>query len=188
MAVSDDLRITTQILDQLEKVRESGRANMASVRDVQVAANALDCYAVVVFCQDVLDTRGRERTAAWTEALDALRFYRDHTGNVPEAVLASRVDRAAKQVAFDIMYGQGVSKVGEILDLGVKAGLVEKSGAWFSYDSIRIGQGRENAKLYLTENPDVAQRLENASRGKTEEVGEALMVGENEEADGLTAE
>ena len=109
MAVSDDLRITTQILDQLEKVRESGRANMASVRDVQVAANALDCYAVVVFCQDVLDTRGRERTAAWTEALDALRFYRDHTGNVPEAVLASRVDRAAKQVAFD-MEAYGVAK------------------------------------------------------------------------------
>ncbi len=82
-----------------------------------------------------------------------------------------------KQVEFDIMYGEGVSKLGEILDLGVKAGLVEKSGAWFSYDSIRIGQGRENAKVYLKENPDVAQRLENAIRGRTEEVGEALMVG-----------
>jgi recombination protein RecA len=75
------------------------------------------------------------------------------------------------------MYGQGVSKVGEILDLGVKAGLVEKSGAWFSYDSIRIGQGRENAKVYLTENPEIADRIENAIRGKTEEVSEALMVG-----------
>ena len=63
------------------------------------------------------------------------------------------------------------------LDLGVKAGLVEKSGAWFSYDSIRIGQGRENAKVYLKENPEVAQRIENAIRGKTAEVGEALMVG-----------
>jgi len=82
-----------------------------------------------------------------------------------------------KQVEFDIMYGQGVSKVGEILDLGVKAGLVEKSGAWFSYDSVRIGQGRENAKTFLTENPDVAQRLESAIRGKTDEVGEVLMVG-----------
>ena len=70
-----------------------------------------------------------------------------------------------------------MSKVGEILDLGVKAGLVEKSGSWFSYDSVRIGQGRENAKVYLTENPDVARRIENAIRGKTEEVGEALMVG-----------
>jgi recombination protein RecA len=76
-----------------------------------------------------------------------------------------------------------VSKVGEILDLGVKAGLVEKSGAWFSYDSIRIGQGRENAKVYLKENPEVAQRLENSIRGKTEEVGEALMVGPSAEDD-----
>jgi recombination protein RecA len=76
-----------------------------------------------------------------------------------------------------------VSKVGEVLDLGVKAGLIEKSGAWFSYDSVRIGQGRENAKLYLKENPDVAQRIENAIRGRTEEVGEALMVGADAEED-----
>jgi recombination protein RecA len=82
------------------------------------------------------------------------------------------------------MYGEGVSKVGEILDLGVKAGLVEKSGAWFSYDSVRIGQGRENAKLYLKENPDVARRIENAIRGKTEEVGEALMVGAGPDDEG----
>jgi recombination protein RecA len=76
-----------------------------------------------------------------------------------------------------------VSKVGEILDLGVKAGLVEKSGAWFSYDSVRIGQGRENAKEYLKENPDIAQRIENAIRGKTEEVGEALMVSPESDSD-----
>ena len=81
------------------------------------------------------------------------------------------------------MYGQGVSKVGEILDLGVKAGLVEKSGAWFSYDSIRIGQGRENAKVYLTENPEIAQRIESAIRGRTEEVGEALMTGPESDSD-----
>ena len=92
-------------------------------------------------------------------------------------VVKNKVAPPFKQVEFDIMYGEGVSKVGEILDLGVKAGLVEKSGAWFSYDSVRIGQGRENAKVYLKENPDVAQRIENAIRGKTEEVGEALMVG-----------
>jgi recombination protein RecA len=92
-------------------------------------------------------------------------------------VVKNKVAPPFKQVEFDIMYGEGVSKVGEILDLGVKAGLVEKSGAWFSYDSVRIGQGRENAKLYLKENPDVAQRIENAIRGRTEEVGEALMVG-----------
>jgi recombination protein RecA len=108
-------------------------------------------------------------------------------------VVKNKVAPPIKQVEFDIMYGQGVSKVGEILDLGVKAGLVEKSGAWFSYDSIRIGQGRENAKEYLKENPDVAQRIENAIRGKTEEVGEALMVGPDagdgdEGGDGIAAE
>jgi recombination protein RecA len=92
-------------------------------------------------------------------------------------VVKNKVAPPFKQVEFDIMYGQGVSKVGEILDLGVKAGLVEKSGAWFSYDSVRIGQGRENAKVYLQENPEMAQRLENAIRGKTEEVSEALMTG-----------
>ncbi|HEX2803879.1 MAG TPA: recombinase RecA [Sphingomicrobium sp.] len=98
-------------------------------------------------------------------------------------VVKNKVAPPFKQVEFDIMYGQGVSKVGEILDLGVKAGLVEKSGAWFSYDSVRIGQGRENAKQYLTENPDVAQRIENAIRGKTEEVGEALMTGPDNDDD-----
>jgi recombination protein RecA len=114
----------------------------------------------------------------------------DIVGNTTRVkVVKNKVAPPFKQVEFDIMYGQGVSKVGEILDLGVKAGLVEKSGAWFSYDSVRIGQGRENAKEYLKENPDVAQRIENAIRGKTEEVGEALMVGpEAEESEDLATE
>ena len=72
-------------------------------------------------------------------------------------VVKNKVAPPFKQVEFDIIYGEGVSKLGEILDLGVKAGLVEKSGAWFSYDSIRIGQGRENAKVYLKENPEIAE-------------------------------
>ena len=102
----------------------------------------------------------------------------DIVGNTTRVkVVKNKVAPPFKQVEFDIMYGEGVSKVGEILDLGVKAGLVEKSGAWFSYDSQRIGQGRENAKQFLKDNPDMAQRIENAVRGKTEEVGEALMVG-----------
>ena len=98
-------------------------------------------------------------------------------------VVKNKVAPPFKQVEFDIMYGEGVSKVGEVLDLGVKAGLIEKSGAWFSYDSVRIGQGRENAKQYLKDNPDVAQRIENAIRGRTEEVGEALMVGPDNDDD-----
>ena len=102
----------------------------------------------------------------------------DIVGNTTRVkVVKNKVAPPFKQVEFDIMYGQGISKIGEILDLGVKAGLVEKSGSWFSYDSIRIGQGRENAKIYLTENPEMAERIERSIRGKTEEVGEALMVG-----------
>src|SRR3982750_2630404 len=104
-------------------------------------------------------------------------------------VVKNKVAPPFKQVEFDIMYGEGVSKVGEILDLGVKAGLIEKSGAWFSYDSVRIGQGRENAKLYLKENPDVANRIENAIRGRPEEGGEALRVGAGpDDADGELTE
>ncbi len=98
-------------------------------------------------------------------------------------VVKNKLAPPFKQVEFDIMYGKGVSKLGEVLDLGVKAGLVEKSGAWFSYDSIRIGQGRENAKAYLKENPEMATRIENAIRGRTDEVGEVLMTGPAAEDD-----
>jgi recombination protein RecA len=69
-----------------------------------------------------------------------------------------------KQVEFDIMYGEGISKTGELVDLGVKAGVVEKSGAWYSYGDERIGQGRENAKQFLKDNPDVAAAIEDKIR------------------------
>ncbi|KMS59837.1 recombinase RecA [Novosphingobium barchaimii LL02] len=98
-------------------------------------------------------------------------------------VVKNKVAPPFKQVEFDIMYGEGVSKIGEILDLGVKAGIVEKSGAWFSYDSIRIGQGRENSKAYLKANPEVADRLEKAIRTKTEGLAEEMMVGPTESDD-----
>jgi recombination protein RecA len=98
-------------------------------------------------------------------------------------VVKNKVAPPFKQVEFDIMYGEGVSKVGEILDLGVKAGLVEKSGAWFSYDSVRIGQGRENAKIYLRENPEACARLEKAIRSNTSEVAEKMMTGPEPEDD-----
>jgi len=108
----------------------------------------------------------------------------DIVGNTTRVkVVKNKVAPPFKQVEFDIMYGEGISKVGEILDLGVKAGIVEKSGSWFSYDSIRIGQGRENAKTYLRENPDVAGRLEKAIRGQSDAVGEALMAGPSEDDD-----
>jgi recombination protein RecA len=79
-------------------------------------------------------------------------------------VVKNKVAPPFKQVEFDIMYGEGISKTGELLDLGVKAGVVEKSGSWFSYDSQRIGQGRENAKTFLRENPEIANAIEHAIR------------------------
>ncbi|HXF88495.1 MAG TPA: recombinase RecA [Xanthobacteraceae bacterium] len=79
-------------------------------------------------------------------------------------VVKNKLAPPFKQVEFDIMYGEGISKTGEIIDLGVKAGVVEKSGAWFSFDSQRIGQGRENAKAFLKQNPDVAAKIEAAIR------------------------
>ena len=99
-------------------------------------------------------------------------------------VVKNKVSPPFKQVEFDIMYGEGISKTGEILDLGVKAGVVEKSGAWFSFDSVRIGQGRENAKKYLKENPDVRDRIEKAVRDNAAGIGEALMVGAGPDDDG----
>ncbi len=98
-------------------------------------------------------------------------------------VVKNKVAPPFKQVEFDIMYGEGVSKIGEILDLGVKAGLVEKSGAWFSYDSIRIGQGRENSKTYLKNNPEVCERLEKAIRDRTAGLADEMMAGPSEEDD-----
>ncbi len=108
----------------------------------------------------------------------------DIVGNTTRVkVVKNKVAPPFKQVEFDIMYGEGVSKVGEILDLGVKAGIVDKSGAWFSYDLTRIGQGRENAKTFLKENPEMADKLEAAIRGKKADIGEVLMVGPDVEDD-----
>ncbi len=102
----------------------------------------------------------------------------DIVGNATRVkVVKNKVAPPFKQVEFDIMYGEGISKIGEILDLGVKAGIVEKSGAWFSYDSVRIGQGRENSKTFLREHPEMADKLEAAIRRRTDDVAEALMTG-----------
>ena len=81
-------------------------------------------------------------------------------------VVKNKVAPPFKQIEFDIMYGEGISKAGELIDLGVKAGVVEKSGAWFSYESQRLGQGRENAKQFLKDNPDIADKIEAAIRAE----------------------
>ena len=98
-------------------------------------------------------------------------------------VVKNKLAPPFKQVEFDIMYGEGVSKTGELVDLGVKANVVEKSGAWFSYDSQRIGQGRENAKQFLKENPDVAAKIEAAVRQNAGLIAEAIMAGGDKDKD-----
>ena len=90
-------------------------------------------------------------------------------------VVKNKVAPPFKQVEFDIMYGEGVSKVGELIDLGVKAGIVEKSGAWYSFDSQRLGQGRENAKSFLKENAEIAARIESAVRQSAGVLAEKIL-------------
>jgi recombination protein RecA len=97
-------------------------------------------------------------------------------------VVKNKVAPPFRQVEFDIMYGHGISKSGELLDLGVKAGVVEKSGSWFSYDGDRIGQGRENAKLYLEQHKDAAAAIEAAIRSNAGLLSSGLTVASGEEA------
>ncbi|WOJ89312.1 recombinase RecA [Methylocapsa polymorpha] len=123
---------------------------------------------------------------------NALKFYasvrldirrigsiKDHdevTGNQTRVkVVKNKVAPPFKQVEFDIMYGEGVSKTGELIDLGVKAGVVEKSGAWFSYDSQRLGQGRENSKNFLKANPQIADRIEQAIRENSGLIADRIL-------------
>ncbi|MGF7160206.1 recombination protein RecA [Rhodoligotrophos appendicifer] len=102
-------------------------------------------------------------------------------------VVKNKLAPPFKQVEFDIMYGEGISKNGELLDLGVTAGIVEKSGSWFSYNSDRIGQGRENAKSFLKANPDIAASIERAIRSNAGLVASSLLLG-SEETEELAAE
>jgi recombination protein RecA len=97
--------------------------------------------------------------------------------NVRVKVVKNKVAPPFREVEFDIMYGEGISKLGEIIDLGVKAGVIEKSGSWFSYNSIRIGQGRENVREFLRQNPDIANEIERAVRGNGAQIAEELLAG-----------
>ena len=95
-------------------------------------------------------------------------------------VVKNKLAPPFRQVEFDIMYGEGISKVGELLDLGVKAGVVEKSGAWFSADSQRIGQGRENAKQFLREHPEIADAIEVKVREQSGVVANTMLASADE--------
>ncbi len=108
--------------------------------------------------------------------IGAIKDREEVVGNQTRVkVVKNKVAPPFKQVEFDIMYGEGVSKVGELIDLGVKAGVVEKSGAWFSFDSQRLGQGRENSKAYLKANVEIANRIEKAIRENSGIIAERIL-------------
>ena len=96
-------------------------------------------------------------------------------------VVKNKVSPPFRVVEFDIMYGQGISKLGELIDIGVKSGIINKSGAWFSYKGDKIGQGRENSKIFLQENPKIASEIESLIRSKSDDLSEDLMEQEIED-------
>ncbi|MCF8878519.1 recombinase RecA [Hyphobacterium sp. SN044] len=99
-------------------------------------------------------------------------------------VVKNKVAPPFREVEFDILYGEGISKTGEILDLGVKGGIVEKSGSWFSYNSERIGQGRENVRRFLLDNPDIANEIEAKVRANSGVIADEMLTGPDVEDDG----
>ena len=173
----------------------------AEIIDLGVKAGVVEKSGAWFSYDSVRIGQGRENSKRFllenpetTSGGNALKFYASvrldirRTGQIKERedivgnstrvkVVKNKVAPPFKQVEFDIMYGQGISKVGEIIDLGVKAGVVEKSGAWFSYDSVRIGQGRENSKRFLLENPEMMAKLEKQIRGNEQGIAEEMMTG-----------
>jgi recombination protein RecA len=108
--------------------------------------------------------------------IGAIKEREEVVGNTTRVkVVKNKVAPPFKQVEFDIMYGEGVSKMGELIDLGVKAGIVEKSGAWFSFDSTRLGQGRENSKTFLKQNPDMAAKIEQMIRQNSGLIADKIL-------------
>jgi len=102
-------------------------------------------------------------------------------------VVKNKMAPPFRQVDFDIMYGEGISKLGELIDLGVKANIIEKSGAWFSCDGQRIGQGRENAKQFLRDNKEMAASVEQRVRAQAGIVADGMLAGEGEESEEAAA-
>ena len=116
--------------------------------------------------------------------IGAIKEREEVVGNQTRVkVVKNKVAPPFKQVEFDIMYGEGISKVGELVDLGVTAGIVEKSGSWYSYNGERIGQGRENAKTFLKQNPDVAQAIEQAIRANAGLISAKITNSSGEDAE-----
>ncbi len=120
--------------------------------------------------------------------IGALKDREEVIGNQTRVkVVKNKVAPPFKQVEFDILYGEGISKVGELIDLGVTGNVVEKSGSWFSYNGTRIGQGRENARKFLLENPHLADEIEAAIRGKAGLISGLILAGPETENEGTRA-
>src|ERR1700690_2484904 len=116
--------------------------------------------------------------------IGAIKDREEVVGNQTRVkVVKNKVAPPFKQVEFDIMYGEGISKNGELIDLGVKAGVVEKSGAWFSFDSVRLGQGRENSKAFLKTNPEMADKIEHAIRENSGLIAERILEEDRQSED-----
>jgi len=118
--------------------------------------------------------------------IGAIKDKDEMTGNQTRVkVVKNKMAPPFKEVEFDIMYGEGISKVGELIDIGVKAGLVEKSGSWFSYESQRVGQGRENAKQFLRDHPEIAKKIEAGIRQNAGLIADKVLpTGAAEDEDG----
>ena len=113
--------------------------------------------------------------------IGSIKDHEDVIGNQTRVkIVKNKVAPPFKTVDFDILYGEGVSKTGELLDLGIKAGMIEKAGAWFSYKGERIGQGRETARKFLKENPKIAEELEKTIRGHAKDISKEMIVGDND--------
>jgi recombination protein RecA len=171
-----------EIEGEMGDVQPGAQARLMSQALRKLTASISKSKAMVIFINQIRMKIGvMYGSPETTTGGNALKFYasvrldirristlkdRDEAiGNqVRVKVVKNKVAPPFKQVEFDIMFGEGISKVGELVDLGVKAGIVEKSGAWFSFESQRLGQGRENAKALLRENPDMADRIEAALR------------------------
>jgi recombination protein RecA len=182
-----------EIEGEMGDVQPGSQARLMSQALRKLTASISRSKAMVIFINQIRMKIGvMYGSPETTTGGNALKFYasvrldirristlkdRDEAiGNsVRVKVVKNKVAPPFKQVEFDIMFGEGISKVGELIDLGVKAGIVEKSGAWFSFDSQRLGQGRENGKTFLKENPEIATRIENAIRQNSGLLAERIL-------------
>ncbi len=183
MTMGAQARLMSQALRKLT-------ASISKTRCMVIFINQIRMKIGVMFGNPETTTGGNALKFYSSVRLDIRRIGQikerdDVVGNQTRVkVVKNKVAPPFKQVEFDIMYGEGISKVGELIDLGSKVGVVEKSGAWFSYEGDRIGQGRENAKAFLKENPKIAQAIEKAVRQNAGLIVDKLLIEEQADAEG----